>query len=121
MAASASSWHSGFSLGADLLLLFGVLIPLLPISGRIDPEIDVSLHSNFYLLEKSADGAFRHRQCACPSYDLPAVALALPFSALVARILKASLADAEDRTMHRSRAPAAFTSEILLARCFPMR
>ena len=32
-----------------LLLLFGVLIPLLPISGRIDPQLDFSFRSNFYL------------------------------------------------------------------------
>src|SRR5882672_3801586 len=34
-----------------LLLLFGVRIPLLPISGRIDPQIDVRFHSKFDLLE----------------------------------------------------------------------
>src|SRR6201998_2413928 len=39
-----------------LLLLFGVLVPLLPISGRIDPEIDVSFHSNFYLIESLLTG-----------------------------------------------------------------
>src|SRR6202023_778042 len=41
-----------------LLLLFGVLIPWLPISGRIDPQIEVSFHSNFYLLESLVSGRF---------------------------------------------------------------
>src|SRR6202011_4261762 len=35
-----------------LLLLFGVLVPLLPTSGRIDPQLDVSFRSNFYLIKR---------------------------------------------------------------------
>ena len=74
-----------------LLLLFGVLIPLLPISGRIDPEIDLSLRSNFYLTESVLTGRFDIAFALLHHMILPAVALALPFAALVARLLKASL------------------------------
>jgi len=80
-----------------LLLLFGVLIPLLPISGRIDPEIDVGFHSNFYLIESLVTGRFDVAAALLQHMLLPAFALALPFSALIARILKASLAEAEDQ------------------------
>src|SRR5258708_39727391 len=74
-----------------LLLLFGVLIPLLPITGRIDPEIDVSFHSNFYLVESLLTGRFDIANALVHHMILPALALALPFAALVARILKTSL------------------------------
>src|SRR6266481_2856642 len=103
-----------------LLLLFGVLIPLLPISGRIDPEIDVSLHSNFYLLESLLTGRFDIANALVHHMILPAVALALPFSALVARILKASLADAEDQDYAQiARARGFSRPEILLREVFP--
>jgi len=75
-----------------LLLLFGVLIPLLPISGRIDPQIDVNFHSNFFLVESLLTGRFDIANALLHHMLLPALALALPFAALVARILKTSLA-----------------------------
>jgi ABC-type dipeptide/oligopeptide/nickel transport system permease component len=103
-----------------LLLLFGVLIPLLPISGRIDPEIDVTLHSNFYLLESLLMGRFDIANALVHHMILPAVALALPFSALVARILKASLADAEDQDYAQiARARGFSWPKILLHEVFP--
>src|SRR5438445_2624960 len=103
-----------------LLLLFGVLIPLLPISGRIDPEIDVSLHSNFYLLESLLTGRFDIANALLHHMILPAVALALPFSALLARILKASLAEAEDQDYAQiARARGFSRPKILLHEVFP--
>ena len=99
-----------------LLLLFGVLIPLLPISGRIDPQLDVSFRSNFYLIESLLTGRFDVANALLHHMILPALALALPFAALVARILKTSLAEAEDqdyaqiaraRGFSRPRDPAA--------------
>src|SRR6202023_2206225 len=70
-----------------LLLLFGVLVPLLPISGRIDPQIEVSFHSNFYLLESLLTVRFDVASALLHHMILPAMALALPFSALLARVL----------------------------------
>jgi peptide/nickel transport system permease protein len=103
-----------------LLLVFGVLVPVLPISGRIDPEIDVNLHSNFYLLESLLRGRFDIAGALLPHMILPAVALALPFAALVARILKASLAEAEDQDYAQiARARGFSRSQILLREVFP--
>ena len=103
-----------------LLLLFGVLVPLLPISGRIDPEIDVSFRSNFYLIESlltarlDVAGALLHHMI------LPALALALPFAALLARVLKTSLAEAEDQDYAQiARARGFSRSKILLREVFP--
>src|SRR5216684_3756779 len=103
-----------------LLLLFGVLIPLLPISGRIDPEIDITLHSNFYLIESLVTGRFDIANALLHHMVLPAVALALPFSALLARILKASLAEAEDQDYAQiARARGFSRPKILLREVFP--
>ncbi|HEY4974868.1 MAG TPA: ABC transporter permease, partial [Steroidobacteraceae bacterium] len=103
-----------------LLLVFGVLIPLLPISGRIDPQLDVSFHSNFYLLESLLTGRFDVANALLHHMILPALALALPFAALVARILKTSLAEAEDQDYAQiARARGFSRPEILLREVFP--
>jgi ABC-type dipeptide/oligopeptide/nickel transport system permease component len=103
-----------------LLLLFGVLIPLLPISGRIDPQVDVSLHSNFYLIESLLTGRFDVVDALLRHMMLPALALALPFAALVARILKTSLAEAEDQDYAQiARARGFSRPAILLREVFP--
>jgi peptide/nickel transport system permease protein len=103
-----------------LLLLFGVLIPLLPISGRIDPEIDLNLRSNFYLIESILTGRFDIAFALLHHMILPALALALPFAALVARLLKASLAEAEDQDYAQiARARGYSRRNILLHEVFP--
>ena len=103
-----------------LLLLFGVLIPLLPISGRIDPQLDVTFQTNFYLVESLATGRFDVATALLQHMILPAVALALPFAALVARLLKASLAEAEDQDYAQiARARGFSRPSILLREVFP--
>ncbi|MGA2291942.1 ABC transporter permease [Bradyrhizobium sp.] len=103
-----------------LLLLFGVLIPWLPISGRIDPQIDIGFHSSFYLIESLLTGRFDVANALLHHMMLPALALALPFSALLARILKTSLAEAEDQDYAQiARARGFSRPEILLREVFP--
>ncbi len=103
-----------------LLLLFGVLIPLLPISGRIDPQLDVTFQTNFYLVESLATGRFDVAAALLQHMILPAVALALPFAALVARLLKASLTEAEDQDYAQiARARGFSRPSILLREAFP--
>jgi peptide/nickel transport system permease protein len=103
-----------------LLLLFGVLIPLLPITGRIDPQLDVTFHTNFYLIESLLTGRLDIAAALLEHMILPAVALALPFAALVARILKTSLAEAEDQDYAQiARARGFSRSAILLREVFP--
>ena len=103
-----------------LLLLFGVLIPLLPISGRIDPQIDLGFRSNFYLIESLLTGRFDIAWALLHHMILPALALALPFAAIVARILKASLVEAEDQDYAQvARARGYSRPGILLHEVFP--
>jgi ABC-type dipeptide/oligopeptide/nickel transport system permease component len=103
-----------------LLLLFGVLIPLLPITGRIDPQLDVTFHTNFYLVESLLTGRLDIASALLQHMILPAIALALPFAALVARILKTSLAEAEDQDYAQiARARGFSRPAILLREVFP--
>jgi ABC-type dipeptide/oligopeptide/nickel transport system permease component len=103
-----------------LLLLFGVLVPLLPISGRIDPQLDVAFQTNFYLLESLLTGRLDVAVALLQHMILPAVGLALPFAALVARLLKASLAEAEDQDYAQiARARGFSRPAILLREVFP--
>ncbi|WP_316188918.1 ABC transporter permease [Bradyrhizobium sp. SZCCHNS1054] len=80
-----------------LLLVFGVLVPLLPISGRLDPQREIDFSTHFYLLESLATFRFDIAADLLRHMLLPALALALPFAALGARLLKAQLAEAEDQ------------------------
>ena len=76
-----------------LILVLGVFIPILPISGRSDPSIGLDYATPFQLVESLArlDGSvfldiLRHM-------IMPALALGLPFAAILARVLKSSLAE----------------------------
>jgi ABC-type dipeptide/oligopeptide/nickel transport system permease component len=103
-----------------LLLLFGVLVPLLPISGRIDPQVEIDFHSNFYLLESLLTGRLDVAAALLRHMILPALALALPFAAIIARLLKASLVEAEDQDYAQiARARGYSRRSILLNEVFP--
>jgi ABC-type dipeptide/oligopeptide/nickel transport system permease component len=77
-----------------LIILLGVLLPVLPISGRIDPTHTSGLTTQFYLLEALARGRFGLAWELVQHLILPATALSLPLIAVIARVLKASLAEA---------------------------
>jgi peptide/nickel transport system permease protein len=83
-----------FLWGLLFILVLGVLVPLLPISGRIDPTLDFNPHTGFYL----AEALLRLRWTALSDLLrhilLPALALALPLAAALTRVLKGSLLDA---------------------------
>lgn len=83
-----------FLWGLVFILLLGVAWPVLPISGRIDPSLDVTFYTNFYLVESLLRGEFSLFLDLVEHIILPAVALALPLAAIVARVLKSSLAEA---------------------------
>ena len=83
-----------FLWGLLFILVLGVLVPLLPISGRIDPTLDFNPRTGFYL----AEALLRLRWTALSDLLrhilLPALALALPLAAALTRVLKGSLLDA---------------------------
>ena len=80
-----------FLWGLIFILALGVLWPILPISGRINPHLSVEFVSQFYLAESILAGNFELLAVLFSHMVLPAAALALPLTAVIARTLKASL------------------------------
>lgn len=76
-----------------LILGFAVLLPVFPISGRIDPVRAVAFTTQFYLFESIAKGNFSMARELLSYLALPAIALSLPLMAVIARVLKTSLAE----------------------------
>ncbi len=77
-----------------LILTLGVLLPWLPISGRLDPRNEFEFRSQFYLHESLLRGEFELFAQLLRHAILPALALALPLAAAITRVLKGSLIDA---------------------------
>lgn len=82
-----------FLWGLMAVLLLGVFWPILPISGRIDPAVDIPFASQFYLLESVATGHFTITLELLRHMIAPALALAFPFAGAIARLLKSALGD----------------------------
>jgi len=77
-----------------LVLLFAVAIPVLPLTGRIDPALAEGFATRFYLMESVLTGRFSVASNILSHMVMPALALALPLAAVIARLLKQSLKEA---------------------------
>ena len=82
-----------FLWGLIFILILGVLIPVLPISGRVDPSLSFRSATGLYLIESFFRGQFDVFVSALSRIVLPALSLALPLAAIIARVLKSSLAE----------------------------
>ena len=80
-----------FLWGLIFILLLGVLWPVMPISGRLDPSLEFHNVTQFFFLESLLRGEFRIFASLISHMILPALALALPLAAMIARVLKNSL------------------------------
>ena len=76
------------------VLLFGVVWPILPLSGRMDPTVSVPFLTNFHLFESLLTFRFGVAADIIAHMAMPMLALALPLAAVIARILKEALAAA---------------------------
>jgi ABC-type dipeptide/oligopeptide/nickel transport system permease component len=74
-----------------LILLFGVLMPVFEISGRVSPRLELPFVTNFYLFESILRFRFDLTRDLLAHMLMPAVALALPLAAIIAQLLKQSL------------------------------
>jgi peptide/nickel transport system permease protein len=83
-----------FLWGLVFILTLGVLIPIMPISGRIDPDIETNFATQFYLLETLLTGQFALLADLLWHIALPTIALALPLMAIISRVLKTALLEA---------------------------
>ncbi len=77
-----------------LVLLFAVAIPILPLTGRIDPELAEGFTTRFYLIESVLTGRFAVAGDIISHMIMPTLALALPLAAVIVRLLKQSLKEA---------------------------
>jgi ABC-type dipeptide/oligopeptide/nickel transport system permease component len=77
-----------------LVLVFGVFLPALPLSGRIDPGLDEHFLTPFYLLESLARLRLDAAVDVLRHMIMPTLALGLPLAAIITRVLKESLREA---------------------------
>lgn len=80
-----------FLWGLMLILLFGVLWPVLAISGRVSPQLDLPFITQFYLLESILRLRFDILLDLLNHMLMPAIALAIPLAAMIAHLLKQTL------------------------------
>jgi peptide/nickel transport system permease protein len=85
-----------FLWGLVLMLLFGVLVPVFNISGRVTPSLHLPFTTNFYLFESLIRLRFDLWLDLVSHMFLPALALAIPLAAIIGQVLKQSLKE----TMH---------------------
>ena len=85
---------SGFALavpdfvwGLGFIVLFGVVWPILPISGRVDPTHALNLATDFTLIESLTRLRFSVAGEVLAHMIMPAMALALPLAAMIARVV----------------------------------
>ena len=83
-----------FLWGLVFILLFGVLWPWLPISGRLNPALSEQAGTGFVLLSALLHGRGEILGSLLSHLLAPALALALPVAAMIARVLKASMQEA---------------------------
>ena len=77
-----------------LVLLFAVALPVLPLTGRINPDLAEGFVTKFYLTESVLTGRFSVAGDILSHMIMPALALALPLAAVIVRLLKQSLKEA---------------------------
>ena len=85
-----------FLWGLVLILLFGVLVPVFHISGRVTPSLDLPFTTDFYLVESLLRLRFDLTADLVAHMFMPALALAIPLAAIIGQLLKQSLKE----TMH---------------------
>lgn len=80
-----------FLWGLILILIFGVLLPVFHISGRITPSLDLPFTTNFYLFESLLRLRLDLWADIVAHMFMPALALAIPLAAIIGQLLKQSL------------------------------
>ena len=80
-----------FLWGLLLIIVFGVLIPVFSISGRISPDLDLNFDTRFYLIESLARLRLDITANLLAHMVMPALSLALPLAAIIGLVLKQSL------------------------------
>lgn len=77
-----------------LVLFLGVLFPLFPLSGRVDPSLSMQFSTQFYLIESILTLRFGQALDILSHMVMPVLALGLPLAAVIVRTLKEALLEA---------------------------
>jgi peptide/nickel transport system permease protein len=80
-----------FWLGIILILIFAVYLRWLPVQGRLDPNIDLTTITGFYLIDSLITGNGPALWSSLKHLVLPAVTLGAAVAAIVARVLRSSM------------------------------
>jgi len=84
-----------FWLGLVLMLIFSVRLRILPVSGRIDTEVALTLHkvTGFYVLDSILTGNRAALVSSLKHLILPSITLGAGMAAIVARVLRSSMVE----------------------------
>jgi len=77
-----------------LVLVLGVAFPVFPLSGRINPGVQVDFATPFYLIESLVTLRFKVFADVAAHMVMPVLALGLPLAAIITRVLKEALLEA---------------------------
>jgi len=80
-----------FWLGLVLMLIFSLTLEWFPMSGRLGAEIDLTVITNFYILDSILTGNWEALHDALMHLALPAMALSTIPLAIVARMTRSSM------------------------------
>lgn len=91
-----------FWLGILLIIVFGLWLDWLPISGRVDPRLGADPAAPFLTIRSYLDGDWTVGNDSLKHLILPAITLAAWPAAITARMTRASLIEAMDRDYIRT-------------------
>lgn len=77
-----------------LVLVLGVALPVLPLSGRINPSLSTDFRTGFNLLESLLTLRFDLALDLLRHMAMPVLALSLPLAGIIARVLREALGEA---------------------------
>jgi peptide/nickel transport system permease protein len=77
-----------------LVLVFGVVLPILPLTGRINPSVAAGMATPFYFVESLLTLRFDVLFDVSRHLVMPVLALGLPLAMVIARVLKGALNEA---------------------------
>lgn len=81
----------GFWFGLLLILLFGVTLQVLPVSGRSDLGSSIAPVTHFLLIDTLLAGNFAAFRSAVSHLIMPALTLGLPMAAVLTRVTRTSM------------------------------
>ena len=77
-----------------LVLVFGVVLPILPLTGRINPSVTAGMKTPFYFVESLLTLRFDVLFDVSRHLVMPVLALGFPLAMVIARVLKGALNEA---------------------------